>query len=259
LEVPLGTSKGVYRKDFRISEDISPGGKSFIRNPDFKILLINDGNTLIITNFDARNVINDNYPHYGEDDSGLSGILDDNFSYNNSVSNRQLRPYFNGVYTKTPNYNFYEDQEKLLEKIQNTAWTKQGDTKPSIGFFENNDNQRFTYKIIYDGWINSNMINTTWMQFNLSASAIRISNIIINIAVSDNTLIISNLRAVDHYNNNIESGYFDEYFQYREEQSQNEWERLITFEQLLNFNGIYSTKILYNPDDPDYSEWAFWF
>jgi hypothetical protein len=141
--------------------------------------------------------------------------------------------YMNGTYRRDkydPNNKFDEGFQELWKNIKNTAWTKQGDSKPSIGFYELsagpspailiNDNSYlfnecfgYAYFMTPDGSSNRYMLN------NKDGVFIQASNISFYISSDGNTLTISNIR-LPLYNDKTKVNFlFDDSFaEYTEEE-----------------------------------------
>jgi hypothetical protein len=177
------------------------------------------GNTVIISNIlpSRGDAYRSNY-QYWDGSSYVYGVpkitvteqvsgIQTNYSY------EEFGALFNGTYTKTQGYDWDVNITNLWNQIKNTAWTKQGDQKPSVGFYEDGKGPGSSY---YDGYIffknmdgsYSNIIksitiytnNYTWSSISVNGDKILISsdndNVLFDIAVTNNgnTLTISNLR-----------------------------------------------------------------
>jgi hypothetical protein len=210
LDIPLGTSSVIYEDTFDTSGNlnyfgISSSGRRIMQNGlEFNILVIDNGNKLVIADFRGRFWLEDDNYNYDDYDSATGMRWYDNFNYSeNKVSNSVLRPHFNGVYTKS-SVVFDEDRKTLLEKIRNTAWTKQGESKPSIGFYEEGkgpDNSLVFNNSNNYGYVHfevrADLCRTgEEFQINFIGNQITCGGQIFDIAVTNNgnTLTISNLR-----------------------------------------------------------------
>jgi len=175
-------------------------------------------NTITISNMSNQNDWN-----YG------ASFSDDITGARISYSSEQLGALFNGAYSKTPDYDWDEDIKALWNQLKNTAWTKQGDSKPTLGYYEKDKGPSLYYSSDqkYDGYIYFNKqdrtqyssigltiynyprsisINGGKMAINTGSS---FNSIMYDFAISNNgtTLNISNTRKIYEDDSSL-SGYW---------------------------------------------------
>jgi len=236
----------------------STGPYSYYSYVPFKIAVSNNGNTLTISVKRQEWI-----PSTWKSDSFSD---DDNYNYNSDSGKRytveELGAYFNGTYTKTLNYNWDEDRAKLWEQIRNTAWTKNGDSKPSVGFYESDKGPaNYSEASWEDGYVYFRPTTDSYygrsfslhidknkgysLSINKKGDKINTtSSVFFNIAVSNNgnTLTISNI-GQGWYENTYEDGHSERwpYSGYDDE-------------KLGTLNGTYTK----TSSDPSYS-WDYYY
>jgi len=205
-------AEGYYSNDYNSRSSI-----------EFKLTLSDNNNTLTLSltpqeiniwdekTHTSTSVINENNLMFSDDIS----VYDIEKQNGTRYSNDKFCELFNGTYTKSPSYNWNEDREKAWNQIKNTAWKRQDYSNPSIGFYEMNDKgplnygpSDYLYGYVYFKTQDNFYTNYTLPNNGISISGTQINlNVIFKIAVSGNTLTISDVHMREHNIGNINGGY----------------------------------------------------
>ena len=242
-----------YYDDYNDSGLISLNGNSIMavdnnyKRVNFNIY-ISDNNTITISNIRLSFSYNDEIGSYQKN----------KFRFFNNVSylsymtaeytEEELGAYFNGTYTiasSEPNYGFDDGQQQVWSQIKNTAWTRQGSSEPSVGFYEWDkgpepeyavlDPYGYVYFMTPDGVRKISFSNC----FNKSGNYITIDDSsICKLNVTNNTITISNMNQIREYRDGIS---FYDYFS-------SKWTHYSNAELDAYFSGTYSKTTNYDWD-----------
>jgi len=124
------TGDKIYFRDY----DVVWSGSTFtFKDTTGSFNITVSGNTLTISHIN----INMNREVIGVGDTTFTEATVD-WDYIGRINNK-IKGQINGTYSKynsDPNYAFNEGWEITWPKIKNTAWKKEGSSKPSVGFYE---------------------------------------------------------------------------------------------------------------------------